>query len=250
MATVAGSRRGRQFSSERLFFASMAALVLLVVLLGFGPKFYFMPFSGEVRDDPYTWGAIVHIALFSAWVLLLLVQTGLVSVRKTKLHAKLGLAAVALAPAMILSAILLVLGIIASDAAMRIGARSGLLISLIDVIAFAGLVYAGLRLRRDSAAHKRLMLLATISLLGATAIARIPLPDLGFGLGRYSNALIISELLLLPLIVRDLLTLGQPHKATVWGSLAILTAHLVQITCLKWTLWREFANNIGLALST
>jgi hypothetical protein len=60
MARFAGGRKARQINSERLFFAGMAALVLLVVLLGFGPKFYFLPFTGEVRDEPYTWGAIVR----------------------------------------------------------------------------------------------------------------------------------------------------------------------------------------------
>jgi hypothetical protein len=250
VATATNKQRAKQISSERLFFAGMAATILIVVLIGFGPQSYFLPFTGSVREQPFTWVALLHIALFSSWVVLLISQTALVSVRRTKLHMRLGVAAVALAPAMILSAVLLVLGLIASDPAMSTGARSAFLISLVDLVAFGGLVYAALRSRRNPAAHKRLMLLATISLLGATAIARLPLPDLGFGVGRYSNALIISELMLLPLVLRDVLTLRRLHPATIWGSLTILAAHAVQIICIKWTAWRALADSVGVALSS
>jgi hypothetical protein len=243
-------QRAKHISSERVFFAGMAAAVLLVVLLGFGPRSYFVPFTGAVREKPFSWVALLHIALFSSWVLLLISQIALVSARRTKLHMKLGIAALVLAPTMIISAVLLVLGLIASDPAMPVGARSAFLISLVDLVAFGGLVYAAMRSRRNPAAHKRLMLLATIALLGATAIARMPLPDLGLGLGRYSNALIISELMLLPLVLRDLFTLGRLHRATIWGSLAVLAAHAVQIVCIKWSAWREFANELGIVLST
>jgi hypothetical protein len=227
----------------------MAVAILLVSLIGFGPRFYFLPFTGAVPERPLSWTVLLHITLFSSWVLLLIGQTALVATRRTKLHMNVGRVALVLAPAMVLSAVWLVMGLIAADPAMPTGGRASFLISLVDLIAFGGLVWLGMSNRRDPAAHKRFMLLATISLLGATAVGRMPLPDLGLGLGGYSNALIISELLLLPLVLWDLASRRSVHPATIAGSLAILASHAVQIVCIQWSVWRAFADQVGIALS-
>lgn len=246
----ASAARAKQRGSERAFFVSMAAAVLIVALIGFGPRSYFLPFTGVVTERPLSWTVLLHITLFSSWLLLLIGQVGLGSTRRTKLHINVGRVALVLAPAMVVSAVSLVLGLIATDPSMPTGARASFLISLVDLITFGLLVWLGMSTRRDSASHKRFMLLATISLLGATAVARMPLPDLGLGLGGYSNALIISELLLVPLVLWDLASRRTLHAATVTGSLAVLASHALQIVCMQWSVWRNFADKVGIALST
>jgi hypothetical protein len=85
-------------------------------------------------------------------------------------------------------------------------------IPIFDMIVFSGFVTAALLLRRDKEAHKRLMLLAYISIVVA-AVARLPgvLP-LGppgfFGLG-YAFALLA--------VAYDLVTRRRVHKAYAWG---------------------------------
>lgn len=249
MAT-ASAARARQRAFERAFFVAMAVAVLIIALVGFGPRSYFLPFTVVVPERPLSWTVLIHITLFSSWLLLLTGQVGLVSTRRTKLHVNIGRVALVLAPAMMLSAVSLVLSLIANDPAMPTGARAAFLISLVDLVTFGALVWLGMGNRRDPAAHKRFMLLATISLLGATAVARMPLPDLGLGMGPYSNALIISELLLVPLVIWDFASRRTLHAATLTGSLAVLASHAVQIVCMQWPVWRDFADKVGTALST
>jgi FtsH-binding integral membrane protein len=87
-----------------------------------------------------------------------------------------------------------------------------LAIPIFDMIVFGGFVTAALLLRRDKEAHKRLMLLAYISLVVA-AVARLPGvlplgPPAFFGLG-YAFALVA--------VAYDLLTRHRVHKAYAWG---------------------------------
>ena len=78
---------------------------------------------------------------------------------------------------------------------------------------FSLLVAWGVRVRRQGAAHKRLMLLSTIAIL-FPAVGRWPFsfirtfpPSLG----------LIIDGFLLCMIVFDLLTLRRIHRVTIWG---------------------------------
>ena len=76
-------------------------------------------------------------------------------------------------------------------------------------IDFAVLVFLGLRQRtKDLSAHKRLMLLATISILGPP-IGRLASGDLSY----YAT---FAVFLALPLAF-DFVSLRRFHRATVWG---------------------------------
>lgn len=71
----------------------MSLLLLAIVLKGFGPSFFF-------RDSTSTAGGfgpnglplylIIHGLVMSAWLLLLVVQTGLVQTKNIKTHMRLG----------------------------------------------------------------------------------------------------------------------------------------------------------------
>jgi hypothetical protein len=228
----------------------MSLLILAVVVAGFGPFYYYLPFTGGDPDRPISVRAHLHAALFSSWVLLLIVQVGLVTAKRTALHIRLGRIAYVLAPAMILSGAYSAIALVAEDPAMKTGTRTAFLVSVLDLVVFAALVWLGVRARRDAAAHKRFMLLAAMALLGATAVARMPLPDLGLDFGRMANAFIWAELLLVPLLVRDVVAFGRPHRATVIGTVAILSSHLVQAAFIKWPVTRGLADAIGTGLSS
>jgi hypothetical protein len=62
---------------EHIFFSGMAILILGTVALGFGRTYYL---AGLFRAPLPSWVIHVHGAVFSAWILLLIVQTSFVSV--------------------------------------------------------------------------------------------------------------------------------------------------------------------------
>ena len=82
----------------------------------------------------------------------------------------------------------------------------------------------GVLWRKNSAAHKRLLFLATMVIIQA-AIDRIHwLPELGLGYP-YVDFLYL-DLLIIPLVAYDFVTRGAIHGITVIGSAVIITEQL------------------------
>jgi hypothetical protein len=110
----------------------------------------------------------IHAAVYVSWLVFLTVQTVLIGTgRVVVLHRRLGMFGAGLAALVVLMGLVAtyvvenrMLGTLRADPAFI----SAL---LVDVLNFATLATAGLMLRGDAAAHKRLMLLATMSLLQA-----------------------------------------------------------------------------------
>jgi hypothetical protein len=68
------------------------------VFVGFAPTYFLRTLSDR---PPLPWLVHLHGVLFSTWILLLLVQTTLVAVKRTDLHRLLGVGGGALAVLMI-----------------------------------------------------------------------------------------------------------------------------------------------------
>ena len=99
-----------------------------------------------------------------------------------------------------------------------------LAVPFFDMLVFGSFVALAVVKRRDSQAHKRWMLLATLNLITA-AIARWPgvaggSPLLFFGL---------SGLFLVPLLAWDWKTRGRLHPATAWGVAATLLSQPLRL---------------------
>jgi hypothetical protein len=113
-----------------------------------------------------------------------------------------------------------------------------LTIPLGDMLVFAVLASSGFYFRRRPDIHKRLMLLATIGILPA-AVARIPLdffqqggPLVFFGM---------TDLLILPCLLFDIVTRGRPHRATLLGGLLLVASHPLRLIVGGTSLWLAFA---------
>ena len=226
---------------DRVFYSGMAIGMALVVLAGFAPTYYArMPSGGPwatVTGAPFT--ALVHLhgALFTAWVLLFIVQTALVAAHRVALHRRLGVAGAALAAAMVGAGTA-----VAIAAAKRGSAPAGvdplafMAIPLFDMIIFSGFVIAALVQRRNKEAHKRLMLLAYIAIIVA-AVARLPGllvmgPPVFFSLG-FSLALLA--------VGYDLVTRRRVHKAYAWGVPLLIASVPVRLMVSGTGAWRAFA---------
>ena len=155
----------------RYFYVWMAAVCALIAFGGFAPTYWLQLAPGTFVGPPLLH---IHSALFSAWMLLLLSQTWLASQGRLDHHRAWGLVGVALASAMV------VLGIAAGIYSMRVGLAAGygdrsrgfLLVPLTAIGLFAGFFIAAIVNIRRPEIHKRLILLATLSLLQA-AMARV-----------------------------------------------------------------------------
>ena len=155
------------------FFLAMGIFILGTVFLGFARTFYL---AGIYHTHLPNRLIAVHGTVFTAWVVLLVVQTGLVAGRRIAVHRALGLFGAVLAASMV------VLGLAAAtDSLARgfappgfpLGPRVFYATPVFAMITFATLIGAGLWMRSNGPAHKRLVLLATITLLPA-AIGRWP----------------------------------------------------------------------------
>jgi hypothetical protein len=100
---------------------------------------------------------------------------------------------------------------------------------------FAAFLAAALWTRRRPETHKRLMLLATISII-TPAIAR-----LWFVGQRPVIALALTNLFVLAAVVYDLRRRRKVHPVYIWGGLLILVSGPVRIAIGRTELWHTIA---------
>ncbi len=201
--------------TDRLFFTGMALASALTLFLGFLPSYFHRSAELPALTPLYQ----LHGALFTAWVALLVVQTVLVAGRRTDIHRTLGVAGA------VFAAVVFVVGLAVSVETLRRNGgppggdpRKFFAIPLGDILVFGALVSAAVVERRRSEAHKRLMLLATISLLTA-AIARFLRQ---VGMGGAPNLFFGTDAFVLALVLYDLASRGRIHPATLWGGALVV----------------------------
>lgn len=226
---------------DRVFYSAMSVAMALTVLIGFAPTYYWRllgeapmaTFSGK----PMSTVVHLHGALFTGWVLLFIVQTALVAAHRVRLHQKLGIAATVLAAAMIVVGVSTALGAAAAGSAPPgVDPLAFLAIPMFDILLFAGFVTAAVLLRRKKEAHKRLMLLAYISIIVA-AVARVPgILPLGplvfFGLAFVFLALGI---------LYDVFSRRRVHPAYIWGGSILVLSVPLRLFLSGTPAWRRFA---------
>jgi hypothetical protein len=226
-------------SADHWFFGGMAVVTLITVFIGFAPTFYLTKWMAPPHPMlPMTPLVILHGGAFTSWILLLILQTALVTGGRTDLHRRLGILGACLATAMV------VLGLVtAVYGAHRGSGPPGaeplhfLAIPFFDILVFGLLVFLGVRARRDPAAHKRLMLLATLGIMDA-AVARWPLAIMHSGPIAFFS---VTDLLLLPLVAYDLVTLGRLHRASLWGIGSIVVSQPLRLVISGTGAWLAFA---------
>jgi len=224
MATVAAAPRDRQ-SAERKFYTRMALLLVVIVLLGFGPSFYLRgivpPYPRPNPTLPLF--VVVHGLLFTLWMAVFVAQTQLIASRKHLLHMRLGIAwmvlAMALIPMMYLTA---VWQVERANQPPFTDPLTWTIVPLSVILPFGLVVYLGWLHRRQAQWHKRLMLSATIMVVMGPAIGRLPIAPPT--MGGMSFQLLLGLALFIPLFVWDLRRDGAVHPATWIGfGLSALT---------------------------
>jgi hypothetical protein len=201
--------------TDRLFFTGMALVSALTLYLGFLPSYFGRSAALPALTPLYQ----LHGALFTAWIALFVAQTTLVAGRRPDIHRALGVAGA------VLAAVIFVVGVAVSVETLRRNGgppggdpRKFFAIPMGDIIVFGALVGAAVLQRGRPETHKRLMLLATISLLTA-AVARFLRQ---VGMGGAPNLFFGTDVLVLVLVLYDLVTRGRVHPATLWGGAMVV----------------------------
>jgi hypothetical protein len=214
------------------FYAGMAVLLLVLVLLGFGRTLYLRAFFDVRPIGAWVW---VHGILLTAWFVGVVLQTALVAARRTDVHRRAGWLLTVLAVAVVATSVWITLGTL--PAMLASGFESSVALALAPRIAwgnyasalvFALLVGAAVVLRRQTQAHKRLMLLASIAII-TPALARI-LQWPVFGADLNANfafaAGLVSYALAGVVAVHDLVALQRLHPATLIGAVLLIGVKL------------------------
>ncbi len=142
---------------ERQLFLLTAVWFIVVNLVGFGPSYYFR--SSPTPLKPYI---IIHGISGSAWFILYLVQCILISGRKLKLHQLLGWLAILIAPVLTLSAFY----VQTFQSVLQDRPPAATFFSIQGAFYFLVAVILALVWRKKSFIHKRLILFASIWLMG------------------------------------------------------------------------------------
>jgi len=221
---------------ERWFYVSMSVAAVITVFAGFAPTYYLRPYFNTAPLMPLLH---LHGIVFTSWLALFLIQTTLVAAHRTDIHRRLGILGG------VIAALMIVIGpttavIRASQGATPVpgvSPLSFLVVPLGDMLVFAILVGAGFYFRRRPDVHKRLMLLATVSILAA-AIARLPFAIMQAGPPAFFG---FTDLFVLACILYDLITLKRVHRATALGALLIIASQPLRLMLAGTHLWLAFA---------
>jgi hypothetical protein len=230
------ARRGPSRQSEHIFYVGMSIAAIAIMFAGFAKTWFLRSYF---HPEPLTLTVKLHGAAFTAWVLLLLVQTTLVSTRRTDIHRKLGWIGAALAAFMVVIAV--DAGVIAVHAAVvccnAVAARAFLAIPMSSAIVFGVLVAYAVASRRDAGTHKRLMLLATLFILDAAA-SRWPLQFIQASKYGYYVAI---DAIILAVVAYDTIARRQLARAYARGVPLVVGAQVLRELIGRTAAWQSFA---------
>jgi len=251
MTTLTDERRirTRVASPARYFYVHMALACAATAFLGFAPS-YFVPLAHRT----FSAGPVIHFhgLLFFTWTLYFVMQSWLAASGRVVNHRSLGMIGVSIATAMV------IFGFLASVTSMKhasaLGqADAGIAFSIVPMsgIAFFAVVFVlAIMTTRRPEVHKRLMLLAAVSILDA-AIARWfltflapPGPPGPPPVPVTIAPAVVASLLLVVAMVRDKRTEGRVHPVYIYGTLALLALKVLNWPVSETAAWHAFAGGI------
>jgi hypothetical protein len=235
------------------FYVWMSAACVLLAFGGFAPTYWL-----QLAPRTFIGSPLVHLhaVLFSAWTLFFLFQATLAVRGRLERHRAYGLLGVSLATAMVFVGCAAANEVLKDRLAAGIGdaARAFFIVPISLIVLFGGFVFAAMANVRRPEAHKRLMLLATISII-PPAIARVSFavnvgmaPGLRPGLGplRTAESVIASGLIadafVLIGMIYDWRIRGRPHSAYVVGGVLLVAVQILRVPVSTTQWWYAFAD--------
>ena len=120
---------------------------------------------------------------------------------------------------------------------LHIGTMLAVIGIVSPLVVFAILIAGGFHFRRRPDVHKRLMMLATVSILAA-AIARLPFAIMKAGPPAFFG---LTDVFVVACVGYDLVTLKRVHRATVLAGLLIVASQPLRLMLGGTHVWLAFA---------
>jgi hypothetical protein len=205
------------------FFLGAHGVLLLIVLVGFAPSFYLRATFPHVHQLPVL--LHIHGAVLTAWFVLTVVQGWLIRSQRYEVHRKLGYIAAGYAAVVIILGTLANLRLISEIDSVSDGENIVVWGNFFTLVMFAVFVSLAVVFRAHPDAHKRLILLASMSIVGP-ALARFPRwPIFAGGMEAGRNYAIGGLLIMFALLLTyDIVTRRKPHPASWIGMIAIVVS--------------------------
>jgi hypothetical protein len=238
---------------DNRFFVWLSLFCVVVVILGFAPTYWLQLAAGTVHVP-----AIIHFhaAIATAWLLLLLVESWLVSRGKLRQHQAWGLAGISLATLVV--SIGLVAAIVMLKVHLAAGdgdrAREFEIVVVSEILGFGIFFVAAIANIRRPDWHKRFMICAALQLtaVGMTRfffLARNGMhPGLWPGVLPYPPVIahlpvtLLTSAVILSALIRDKRVEGRVHPAWMWGLGGTLVIGFVRIPLASTPAWFAVAN--------
>jgi hypothetical protein len=222
---------------DRQFFTGMSIAVAVAVFVGFAPTYYLRP-SPVLEPLPFYLHA--HGLVFTTWIVFFIAQAMLVAARRTDVHRTLGWAGAGLA--LLVVVVGTTAGILSGRRDVAVGQEDAALTFLttpiFSMVVFMALVAAAVLFRRQPETHKRLMLLATISILDAP-LARWP----GAPSSLFQIYLLV-DLFIVAGALYDLASRRRVAPVYLWGGLLIVVGQWLREVVGQTDAWHAFARAI------
>ena len=211
---------------KRYIYVLLGVLALIFVHIGFAATYV-----GPVLSGTFAGRKVLHLhgAIFMGWVVLSIAQPLLIQKKQIQLHRKIGVFGA------VLGALVVLMGLYISITSAHLNmARDGeqaakafLLIPITDMILFALFVVLAISNTSNPEAHKRYIILATLSILPAATgrMLRLFTWWTGNAIVDTMLALSVMEITLYLAVLYDVIVRKKIHTVYIWGGLFLLTVH-------------------------
>ena len=224
------------------FFLILSIVGLLAAVIGFGKTFFLPVAAGTFKAPP---AIHIHGAFAFAWIILFVIQTSLIHFHKYNIHSLLGIAGLFIAAGVMITMIPVGVYSVQKELAggRQAASYSGILGVITSGILFFALVVAGIVNRSNPAAHKRLMLLATIVVLWPAwfrfrhYFPSVPKPEIWFGL-------VLADSLIVIAWIWDKWTNGRINPVLLYVGIFVILEQSLEVMLFDNPTWRVVAKSI------
>jgi hypothetical protein len=237
MDTIEGESRTCSRIHQGMYIWAAFACALIAVT-GFARSYYLKSLFGK---PPLPVLLHVHGVIMSAWCVLFFVQTYLVATHRVRVHRRLGIFGA------VLAFLVVGVGTYATVAATAREVREHVVrqfhflfgLNLMNLVLFATFVIVALALRARPEWHKRLMLMATLTLL-APAVARIVLLFTRAPMPQFAA----FDFCILLFVVADTVLHRRLHPALGWSAAVVIGSFHLTVLALSADWWLPFVARV------
>jgi len=223
------------------FHLVMVLVMCAFVFGGFGLT-YIGPTAMGTRppDSP-----IVHLhgAVFFSWMVLLVVQSALVNMRKVQLHRSLGMFGIAVGTLVVTMGVFITLAG-ASTTDLRGSGAGVFFLSVVAPPSFAVLFVMAIRAVKRPLVHSNLILIATIAIL-MPGINRVYMAGVGLDYVPFVQTYLTMDVLLAAVLWHERRVAGRISTATWTGAAIVVVPQLLIYSVSSTQGWREFIFALG-----